>query len=83
MCEDEAGEGAACAGLAGGTSEAGLMPSAAVESKMGAGCTATAAAPVQTRTVCSTWTVASGWAAGRRSASHAGRAVVTEQKQES
>lgn len=82
-CEDEAGEDAAYAGLADVTSEEGLMPLVAVGSKMGAGCTATVAAPAQTRTVCSTWTVASGWVVGRRLAFHAGRAVVTEQKQES
>ena len=81
-CEDEAGEGAAYAGLAGVTSEGGLMPWAAVESKKGAGCKATAAAPAQTRTVCSTSTEASGWVAGRRLVFHAGRVVVTEQKQE-
>lgn len=82
-CEDEAGEGAACAGLAGATSEEDLMPWAAVEWKKDAGCKVTAAAPAQTRTVCSTSTEASGWVAGRRLAFHAGRAVVTGQKQES
>lgn len=81
--EDEAGEGAACAGLAGVTSKEGSMPSAAVESKKGAGCKATAVALVQTRTVCSTSTEASGWAPDRRLAFHADHAVVTEQKQES
>jgi hypothetical protein len=81
--EDEAGEGAACAGLAGVTSKEGSMPWVAVELKKGAGCKATAAALAQTRTVCSTSTEASGWVAGRRLAFHAGRAVATEQKQES
>jgi len=82
-CEDEAGEGAAYAGLADVTSKEGSMPWAAVESKKGAGCKATAAALAQTRTVCSTSTEASGWAPDRRLAFHADHAVVTEQKQES
>lgn len=82
-CEDEAGEGAACAVLAGVTSKEGSTPWAAVESKKGAGCKATAAALAQTHTVCSTSTEASGWVAGRRLAFRAGRAVVIEQKQES
>jgi hypothetical protein len=59
-CEDEAGEGAACAGLAGVTSKEGSMPWAAVESRKGAGCKATAAALAQTRMVCNTSTEASG-----------------------
>ena len=81
-CAGEADGGAACAGLADETSIEGLMPSAAVEWMMGAGCKEIAGAQVQKHRVCSTSTEASGWAAGRRSASHAGHAVATEQMQE-
>lgn len=81
-CAGEADGGAACAGLADETSIEGLMPSAAVEWMMGAGCKEIAGAQVQKHRVCSTSTEASDWAAGRRSASHAGHAVATEQMQE-
>jgi hypothetical protein len=82
-CAGEADGGAACAGLAGATSTEDLMPWAVAESKRGAGCTAIAEAPVLKRTVCSTWTEASGLVADRKLAFHAGRAVVIEQMQES
>lgn len=82
-CVGEADGGAACVGLADETSIEGLMPSAAVEWTMGAGCKGIAGAPVQKHRVCSTLTEASGWAAGRRLASHAGHAVATEQTPES
>ena len=81
-CAGEADGGAAYAGLADETSIEGLMPSAAVEWMMGAGCKEIAGAQVQKHRACSTSTEASDWAAGRRSASHAGHAVATEQMQE-
>lgn len=80
-CADEADEDAAYAGPAGATSTEGLMPLAVAELKMGAGCTAIVEAPAQNHTVCSTWTGASGWVAGRRLACHADHAVVIEQMQ--
>lgn len=82
-CVGEAGEDAACAGLAGETSEEGSMPWAVAGQRFDAGYKAIAEVQVQRHMVCSTLTVASGWAAGRRLAFHAGRAVVIEQMQES
>lgn len=82
-CEDGVDEGAACADLAGATSREDSMPWAVAEQKMGAGCKVIAEAPAQKHMACSTSIEASGRVAGRRSAFHAGRAVVIEQMQES
>jgi hypothetical protein len=80
VCEDGAGEGAASADLAAGvTLRVDLAPLAAEALMMGAGGTETVGVPPTTRKECSTSTVASGWEAGRRWASHVGHAVGTGQ----
>jgi hypothetical protein len=83
VCEDVADVGAAFAGLAGETSTASLWALAVGELMMDAAGTVTVVVQKMTRTACSTLIVASGWVADRRSAAHAGRAVVIEQTLES
>jgi hypothetical protein len=78
-CEDGAGEGAAFAGPAGGTSTMNFETLVAVAQMMGAESTVTVVAPLSTRTECSTSTVASDSAVGRKLACRAGHAVVIVQ----
>jgi hypothetical protein len=76
---DEAGEDAACAGLADVTSEADLLTWVAVARTMDVADTATAVVLLAIHTDCSTLTVASGWGAVRRWVGHVGRAAGTAQ----
>jgi hypothetical protein len=78
-CEDGAGEGAASAGLAGGTSTMSFETLVAVAQMMGAEGTVTVVARLSTRTECSTSIVASDSAVDRKLACRAGHAVVIVQ----